>query len=148
MNIAQALKEKNRATGRITTLQNTIKKYNVRKEGTNQDFDIQDIYSALQTEWAQLILLKEKISKANVGIADKLVAIAEAKAELKFWQELWVTAQEKSFIKVEGYGENKNEVCFTSFFSQKETLDKIEEIQGRIENLQDAIDSYNATTVI
>ena len=85
MNIAKSLKEKNRISGKISKLQKQVEQCNRYKAGKEPDFNSVDLLKELQIEWAHLIDLKTKIAKANNGIADKLIQLTEAKAELSFW---------------------------------------------------------------
>lgn len=152
MNIAKALKEKNRIAGRIKKLQTQMEKYNRQQSGIDSDFNAADIFKALQEEWAHLINLKSKIALANVGISDKLVRLSEAKAELVFWvgfdryagkhnepvaQRKVVNGQYEDFF-----------ITFDSYITSKEVQDHVDRVQKLIEDLQDEVDSYNATTSI
>lgn len=150
MNISKGLKEKNRIAGRISKLQNEVKKYNQFREDKPQDFNSEELLKKLQEEWAFLIDLKTRIAKANHGIADKLVRLTEAKAELTFWNSFGAgsanePAMESRYIKGDvvtvfiagGYS-----------ISNIEIQEHIEHVQLSIENLQDEIDDYNATTQI
>lgn len=150
MNIAKALKEKNRITGRIKKLQANLLKYNRHQVDVEQDFDPNEIYVSLQEEWAHLINLKGKIAAANAGIADKLIQLTEAKAELQFWTGFSMYAGPNAEIiqqrkLINGQYEEVG-VAFTSYISSKEAQGHVDRVQKAIEDLQDEIDTYNGIT--
>lgn len=152
MTISQALKEKNRAAGRIKNLQTQIKAYNKVEDGEVKDLDSRELLVQLETEWAGLILLKSKLAQANVNIAEKLIRLAEAKAELAFWNEFVGYAgqkEEKASKSVYKKGQYEEvEYIIRSTIPSKEVLERQEKSQKEIESLQDEIDNYNATTQI
>lgn len=153
MNIAKALKEKNRITGRIAKLQGQIYKYNRYNEGKNPDFDSRDLLKSLQEEWAHLINLKTKIALANVGIAEKLIRLSEAKAELKFWTSFICcgpkeeTTEDIDYNYVTKESQVKTKVVISNIPSI-EVANNVERVQKLVETLQDEIDDFNATTQI
>lgn len=151
MTIARALKEKNRIAGRIAKLQSQVYKYNKNKEGTTPEYDSNELLKSLQEEWAFLIDIKSKIAKANVGIADKLVMLTEAKAELQFWNTFSNTGPSTEVIedmkRVDGNYVNV-EINYVNTIPYKEVQDNINRVQKSIEDLQDCIDAYNANTQI
>jgi len=151
MNIAKGLKEKNRISGKIAKLQNQINLVNRFEDGKKQDFNSRELLTQLQEEWAHLINLKNKIAAANIGIADKLIKLTEAKAELQFWNTFTNAGQDvevstKSIYKNREYVEV--EVKTYSSITSKEIFDNRERVQKLIEDLQDEIDDYNAKTQI
>jgi len=151
-NIAQSLKEKNRITGRISKLQTQVRTYNRYDKANPPDLSGKDLLIKLQEEWAYLIDLKTKIAKANIGIANKLIRLTEAKAELKFWTELQpYTGKEWEVIIKSVYksgGPVDVQVEMVSDITSLKVLEQIEHVQLEIEMLQDDIDSYNAQTQI
>jgi hypothetical protein len=150
MTIVKALKEKNRIAGRIAKLQRDVEKYN-HFEGVNtNDFNSRDLLRSLQEEWAFLIDIKTKIAKANNGIADKLVNLTEAKAELSFWEGFRAGQAEETTLERRYIGGQTVEVSVLGGYTipNKEIQENINRVQKLIEDLQDEIDNYNATTQI
>jgi len=151
MNIAQGLKEKNRATGRISTLQKQIQKLNMYRKDQPVDYSSKELLIELQSEWAFLIDLKSKIAKANVGVSEKLITLTEAKAELSFWNDMvmYSGAAEVSTLEAVRYGSEENVVVTTvSEITSLEVNENVKTVQMNIDNIQDEIDAYNATTQI
>tara|TARA_R110002167_G_scaffold98020_2_gene258243 strand:- start:5884 stop:6339 length:456 start_codon:yes stop_codon:yes gene_type:complete len=151
MNIAKALKEKNRTTGRITKLQTQVLTNNRYEKGVDRDYNSMDLLKSLQEEWAFLIDLKSKIATANIGIADNLIALTEAKAELTFWNGFHSgQPSEEVVVNVyDGTGVNKAVThTYINTISSRMVDDNVLHIQKQIEDLQDEIDNYNAITKI
>ena len=107
MNISKALKERNRIAGKIAKLQNQVEQYNRYESNKIPDFNSLDLFKDLQIEWAHLIDLKTKIAKANVGIADKLIQLTEAKSELAFWNGFRSAGQASETIDKNEYVDGK-----------------------------------------
>lgn len=152
MNIAGSLKERNRIVGKINKLQSQIQKNNRYEAGQQRDFDSSELLVELEIQKAYLIDLKTKIARANVGICDKLIQLAEAKADLVFWEgmERYSGAKkstESRSKRVRGEYEDVDIETFHSITS-KEVAENQERCQKLIENLQDDIDNFNATTKI
>jgi hypothetical protein len=150
-NISRALKEKNRISGKIAKLQKQVEEFNTYEEGKVLDFSSVELLKQLQEEWAHLINLKIKIATANIGIADKLIELTEAKAELAFWNQFRnsgpsVEDSEKSEYRAGQWGAIP--IKKYSSITSKEILDHRDRVQKLIENLQDEIDDYNAQTLI
>jgi hypothetical protein len=150
MNISQALKEKNRIAGRIVKLITQVKQYNQFREGKSQDFNSKELLKTLQEEWAYLISIKTKIAKANHGIADKLVQLAEAKAELIFWNSFNSGSAEETFQESKYVDRQYVTIDINGghHIPVMEVHSHMNRVQTLIENLQDEIDNYNATTQI
>jgi len=151
MTINKALKEKNRIAGRISKLQTQVVKYNRYKKDSTVEFSTKELFKSLQEEWAYLIDIKSKIAKANVGISDKLVQLTEAKAELSFWNSFGNVGPAKETIQESKFIDGKYVFIDTVNVSEITTKDvqtNINRVQKLIENLQDEIDEYNATTKI
>lgn len=150
--IAKALKEKNRITGKINLLQQQLYKFNTYQKDKAPDLNPADLMKSLQEEWAYLIDLKTKIAKANVGIAEKLIRLTEAKAELKFWTNFRSgPAEDIETIFTYDYTLQQNFptiVTNVSVYPSKQVLENQSRVQTLIETLQDEIDDFNALTRI
>lgn len=153
MTISSGLKEKNRIAGKIATLQKRVKQFNKHEKGQDQDFNSLETLKSLQEEWAYLIALKTRLAIANVGIAEKLIKLTEAKAELTFWNGFTsYDAGRAEEIEVENFRQGteyvSKEKIIVSEITSKDVAGHQERVQKEIENLQDEIDAYNATTQI
>jgi hypothetical protein len=152
MNIAQALKEKNRIAGRIVNLQKLIEKYNRYHSNETPVENVSDLWEKLLDEKASLINLKAKIQRANGCIADELVGLAEAKAMLTYLTQLENISGVNG--KTEQVYDRKTGAYITSDYTLEHCFDiksvrsKIEFYQKSVEDLQDVVDNYNATTTV
>lgn len=152
MNIAQALKEKNRAAGRVANLQNQLFRYNRYRSDQRPIEDPKVIWANLLKERAHLNQIKYQIQKANAGIAVELVYIAEAKAMLVFLTSNANTAglrgsTEQVYDRASG---NYADSTYTIEYGldAADLREQVEHYQKMIEDLQDRIDNYNAVTQI
>lgn len=152
MNIAQALKEKNRTTGRINRLERQINSYNRYMKDEQPELDVTELMAALEVERKKLVDLKTSIGKANSGIIDLLVQLEEAKSELTFWEARLTnhgppskTEECKSYVDGEWKAVMKEKV---SVLSTKDVYAEQDRLQKVINDLQDKIDTYNATTTV
>lgn len=151
MNIAKALKVKNRIVGEIANNANKLNTLNsIEVRTLNLPWeDHQKKILAIREEtfnvlFPKLIRLKTAIQKANAGIADKLVELQEAKSSVAFW---------KGIPKKEGFFapnySDKNELNeWKCVIPPHESEEELKKTQDRINDLQDEIDAYNSVTKI
>ena len=146
MNIAQALKVKNRLAGQIADLQNKVTGSNRFTNEAPKQHDVPALAKKLDESRAELIQLKAKIQLANKGITFELVEIAEVKAHLAHLTKLRGTAYAGEIKSLDAY--TKAEKVTDSQVRLAEVEAQMETAQNRINDLQDRIDAYNATTQI
>jgi hypothetical protein len=155
MNIAKALKVRARLVGLVNSLQDFINYnqvvtsvYQIGNSTQNEKFENQKELvavkmSELDSTREKLVKCKIAISKASFGIADKLVELAELKSELIFFSNLRVIDSTNL------QGVNANIVHQQqSVFTQAEFDAKVNYLKTRIEETQDFIDDYNASTKV
>lgn len=151
MNIAKALKVKNRIAGEIVNNANKLNTLNsIEVRTLNIPFEkYQEKVLAIREEtfnvlFPKLIRLKIAIQKANAGITDKLVELQEAKSMIAFWKSI---PKKEGFFS-SGYSD-KNELSeWKCIVPSTESEKEFEKIQNRINDLQDEIDTYNSITKI
>lgn len=154
MNIAQALKEKNRISGRIARLENMVNKYNQYNKDDAPEFDAQELMTLLCKERKDLLAIKQAIAKANAGIADKLVELAEAKSTLTWWERRFSSHGPSTSETLERMYDPETTQWImvkkerVSVFSTKDIQERVDDWQKVVEALQDEIDNYNATTSV
>jgi hypothetical protein len=155
MNIAQALKNKNRIVGEMNKLFSFVEKHNVesKKSGSERNPKSSGATPAAVLETFQKYLelslkltgVKTAIQVASSPIAGKLVALAETKSLLTKVGGIPV----RESVSIEGgYGKETYEVEYTSAITEKMQIDKAAELQKTINDLQDEIDAFNATTQV
>lgn len=143
MNIAKALKEKNRLAGKIKELESLVVTYNSRVEGSICHFDPKDTMGKIALLRAELLELKVAIQKKNSLIADLLVGMAEAKATVTFLRGI----NTREGIEKSRYGDEKD-IVFVVSFDEKWKRERIEELEDSIRKMQDEVDEFNSTTFI
>jgi hypothetical protein len=151
MNIAKALKVKNRIVGQMAhnaNRLNTLNSIEVRTLSLPWE-DYQKKILAIREETfnvliPKLIRLKTAIQKANAGISDKLVELQEAKGILSFWKGL----PEKEGFFASNYSDNNELNEWKCAISPSEIEQEKKKVQDLINNLQDEIDAYNSVTKV
>jgi len=160
MSIARALKERKRIIGEMNTLCNRINAGNAVQmtihaingkydKPTEEDFAKRRRVnpSKCMEEWCvlreKLITLKTALHNANCGVAEKLARLSEMKAELQLVENMpGYSSDEECFI-------NENAVRITDVvFDIKWITKRQDELRKEINEIQDAIDEYNATHYI
>ena len=140
--LARALKERSRLAGRIKHNFQLLDRENSRISGSPRSFDVRAIYAENRELMEKLIDIKQRIAAANAPIAGKLVEMDELKSMISYLKGLDTTSE----IKKEGY--NGEAVLYEAVISAAETDTAVEELQKRVEDLQDELDEFNATTKI
>jgi hypothetical protein len=150
MNIAKALKVKNRLAGEITRLQTLLQSSNKRDSRVDEStivFRSDAILKTLAEKINELIELKTKIALANAGIFGKIEELAQTKSLLSQVTALNTTDQPS--VKVDPYNAADTRTYSISCFVTEATKEELRKtLQSKIESLQDEIDDYNAKTQI
>lgn len=149
MNIAQALKNKNRLAGKIAQLQAKVIHNNRFTNLAPASYDMKELLRELDESNAELILLKTKIQVANTGIAGELVEISELKGHLKHLEMVKAYSLAGPVTSYQSIGRDATqEVVTQSQITLAEVEAQIEKAQTRVNDLQDRIDAFNATTSV
>ena len=145
MNIAKALKVKNRLAGEISKLQNLIRKENCCRNDNPSRVDVVGEYKKLTDTITQLVDLKTKISVASQPIFDKIINLQEAKNQINFLNSL---STKEGNEKV-AYGQNTViDYQWISAINEEKRNKAIKNLEETINNLQDEIDTFNAQTEV
>jgi len=159
MKLAKALKEKNRIAGEINRLKTLISRENSRDVKSSSTVDVSSLWIDLLNTTEKLIKVKTEIFKANVGIYDKIVRMAELKGRSS-WLFTINTNNEKienpygTNIMVTEYkacmalNQNVNILDLVRQFKLEDVDRMTKDLQDEIAKLQDEIDEYNATVSI
>jgi hypothetical protein len=155
MNIAQALKAKNRLIGEMNKQLSFVEKHNVTsrrigsahgsKASATTPANVEEAFNGYLELARKLIEIKTSIQVASAPIAGKLVALAETKSILAKVNSLPIR---EDVVTESGYAKESYEVEYTSAITEKMQISKTEELQGLINQLQDEIDAFNATTQV
>ncbi len=146
MNLAQALKQKNRLAGELVRQQQILQRENARRSDSVSQVDREKVWATILTLSGQLGEIKGKITQSNVNIYPALERMAELKARIAFIQGL--AKREGPEVTFVGRDQEKVEYTWNSFISQEKGDEFIADLQEQINGLQDTVDEYNATTQV
>lgn len=144
MTIAQALKEKNRIVGEIANLWNQIEDENSCLETHTRSTDVKEAMQTVDHYIAKLVELKTKIGKANEGNLKNIYALEEAKSKKSHLENL--NCDEDNEYRYS----NGEKFCIerSAIFKQCQVNLMKKQLQRQCNELQDKLDTYNATTTI
>ena len=146
MNLSQALKMKNRLAGELVRQQEILQRENARRSDNVSKIDRQKIWESILSLSLQLGELKGKITRANVNIYPVLERMAELKSRISFLNGLpYKEGEEMSFV---GRDQEKVVYQWNSFINQQKSDELVAELQETINQCQDEVDQFNATTLI
>lgn len=146
MNISQALKNKNRLVGEYNRLKQIFLRENMRRNDNPSKVDPAATFKALCETSEKLSALKAKIAAANVPIYAAIEQMSELKTFITFLQSV----PNKEGVQTEQpYGAPTPTIyTWTSFLNQEKLDQMIAETQEKINELQDKIDAFNASTQV
>ena len=138
--LAKAFKERSRLNRKIQDILGLIRDENSIAEGGVRSIDVREKFSEFKDLGTKMIALKQAIGRANAGIADRLVEIVELKEiRSKLLAIPTNEGRQRTFPE---------EHILVAEIKKAEILAEAEELQGRIDKLQDEIDDFNARTHI
>jgi len=146
MKLSQALKLKNRLAGELVRQNQILQRENARRSDSKSQVDRDAVWNEILKLSDQLGELKGKITQANVGIYPMLERMAELKSRIAFVQGL--PKREDEEVQFIGRDQEKLTYQWSSFITQEKSDQMVKELQEQINNLQDQVDAYNATTDI
>lgn len=144
MNIAKALKVRNKLVGEINTLKDRMTRANSTLEGNEFKTDNTALYQEYMNKVSTLISLKAAIAKANVPVNALIYELSEAKDRIEFLKRL---DTESGKVAPERYG-LASIITKIVQFDAKKVQEEIEKTETLIEKIQDELDAFNAKTVI
>lgn len=149
MTLSKALKVKNRLLGEYNKLQEIVRNNNTRRvDSGEKTINVGDSWNELLNLNSKIIELKAKIAVATAPIAPYLIDLAETKAMIAFLNSLPI--KEGNEDTVIGYGASASVKTVkwesTITLAGKNTL--VKNYERHLDNLQDKIDEFNATTKI
>jgi len=142
VNLAKALKLKNRLAGRLAKTNQTIAHYNCTVEGRKDEVDVKALDSTRSQLVSALVDLKTTIQEANKPIYRHIILIGEKKGEIEFLSGL----NTKHGVEPHGYGSQP--VNFVSVIQKTEVDKRVKQLDKELDELQDQIDKHNAVTEV
>ena len=146
MNLAQALKQKNRLAGELVRQQQILQRENARRSDNASQVDREEVWEKIIEISEELGELKGRITQANVNIYPALERMAELKSRIAFLNGL----PKREGEEVERYGRSDEKIVYQwdSLINQEKCDELVADLQEEINGLQDEVDAYNATTEV
>jgi hypothetical protein len=144
MTIKQALKLKNKLIKNIGENTQLMQRYNSVEVGNERPYSSQMLYKQIETDTKELASLKSRIHIANVPVMEDIFWMSEMKS---------IIANLKKMECVEGKSNRdryrmESELVMTSEISLVIRNQEIKMLESKIEEIQDKLDVFNATTEI
>ena len=146
MNLSQALKQKNRLAGELVRQQLILSRENSRRSDSVSTVDRDAVWAKIQQLSEELGVLKGKITTANIGIYPLIERMAELKSRISYVQTL--DKREGDEVSFVGRDQEKLVYTWNSTINQSRCDELVANLQVQINELQDKVDAYNATTTV
>lgn len=145
MTVKQALKLKNKLVQELNELQARLQANNTVIEGNQRSYSAKETLSEIYKKVDELNFIKTKIHRANAPVYDKIFLLAELKSLVSKLKMLDCTNGVS-----DDYFSRRSEVQIikNSEISVVERDNETKFLENRIEELQEELDHFNATTVI
>ena len=129
-------------TGRNAKLTQTVQTYN-STQGTAEQIDVRAAFAGRADLVARLTDLKHAVARANAPIQRDIFDLAELKAETT----LLAALNTKHGTVLEGYPA-AGQVTYVAQFRKADVDAMTDALEGRIDALQDKLDTFNAQTLV
>jgi len=142
--LAKALSIKNRLAGRLSQARSSVETYNSmlvdqKGEPAPGAVDVRAEYRRFLAIQEGLVVVKAAIQKANIPIYEDVLRLAEKKALLQMLGGLNTKQGTEP-----GYG--GIEYRYAATIAKPEVLEMVRRIEGGIDEIQDTLNQFNATT--
>lgn len=145
MNLAKAMKVKNRKIKKISELQRDIQNNNsvIEAEGVKRKFDIDKLLVDLDNEVKELVNLKLSIFIASTPMRENILLLAETKSKIAFLNGI-DTHEGRRYDTYTSNSDVLYKVAVDILWVREE-VNKLEEF---IDKLQEELDTFNHATHI
>lgn len=140
MNIAQAMKQKNRLAKKLAQIRSDIQTENSRLEGNTPTMDIESLMKEQDQVVESLIRLKIAIFVASTPVREHILRMAEYKAIIGFLNGIDTRSGQ-----IKDYGDP---VSYEATFSKSWVREQVEKCEAEIDVLQDELDAFNHRTEV
>lgn len=141
MNLAKALKKKNRLAQKTTKLQNEIQRENSARSDDPRKIKVEDLMAELDQSVDSLIKIKIAIFIASTPMRENILRLSELKSRIVFVQS--ISTKEG---KVSDYGEDAIE--YTVVYDKVWVRDEVAKCEEEIDDIQEELDKFNHNTEI
>ena len=144
MTIKQALKQKNKLIKQIGENTKLMQEYNSIEVGNERPYSSIILLAKISEDTKELANLKSKIHIANTPVLEDIFLMSELKSMAQSLKKMDCTEgkSNRDRYRLEGESIKTSEI---SLVRRNET---IKELETRIEEIQDRLDVFNATTQI
>jgi hypothetical protein len=144
MTIKQALKQKNKLIKEITENTRLMQQYNSVELGNKRPYSPSELYDKISFDMSELATLKAKIHIANTPVLNKIFEMSELKSLVSSLKKMDCTEGKSNRDRYR----LESEVVLTSEISLVERNERVKYLEEKIEEIQDELDVFNATTTI
>jgi predicted nucleic acid-binding Zn-ribbon protein len=144
MKLSRALTEKNRLAGDIKKLSVIICRENSRMANNPTKVDVAAFHRDLVAKTQELSILKSRIAKTNYPIYDKIFLMGELKGEISFLDT--IPTKDGIYSETQGYATQSKDIEYKAIITQSDIDMMKDELQKRINSLQDELNEFNSST--
>ena len=141
MNLAKALKLKNRLAQKINNLKQEIQTENSARADDPRKIKVEDLMNELEETIEIFIKLKLSIFVASTPMRENILKLGELKSKILFLKG--ISTKEG---KINDYGDN--DIEYSVIFDKIYIKIKINACETEIDSLQDELDKFNHITEI
>ena len=144
MTIKQALKQKNKLVKNIAENTKLLQQYNSVEVGNQRPYSTVVLYKQIQKETQELATLKAKIHIANTPVMEDIFWMSEMKSMIAALKKMDCTEGKSNRDRYR----MESEMILTSEISLVSRNQEVKMLEEKIEEIQDKLDTFNATTEI
>lgn len=144
MTIKTALKQKNKLIKQIGENTKLMQEYNSIEVGNERPYSSVELLTKISDDTKELAKLKTKIHIANTPVLEDIFLMSELKSMVQSLKKMDCTEGKSNRDRYR----LESESFKTSEISLVKRNETIKELEGRIEEIQDSLDFFNATTQI
>jgi hypothetical protein len=144
MTIKQALKQKNKLIKNIAENTKLMQQHNSVEVGNQRPYSSVQLYKEIQKDTKELASLKAKIHIANTPVMEDIFWMSEMKSTIAALKKMDCTEGKSSRDRYR----MDSELVLTSEISLVSRNQEIKMLEAKIEEIQDKLDTFNATTEI
>ena len=144
MTIKQALKQKNKLVKNIAENTKLMQQHNSVEVGNQRPYSSTQLYKEIQKDTKELASLKAKIHIANTPVMEDIFWMSEMKSTISALKKMDCTEGKSSRDRFR----MESEMVLTSEISLVSRNQEIKMLETKIEEIQDKLDTFNATTEI
>ena len=144
MTIKTALKQKNKLVKQIGENTKLMQEYNSIEVGNERPYSSVELLAKISEDTKELAKLKTKIHIANTPVLEDIFLMSELKSMAQSLKKMDCTEGKSNRDRYR----LESESVKTSEISLVKRNEVIKEMEARIEEIQDKLDLFNATTQI